>query len=239
MAGFIQKKLTLSKSFPEIIKSERLAAGLTLEMLSLKTQITLKYLEILEKGFYHLLPGEVYAEQFIKKLAKIFHLNEKSLTTLYQKERKSQPPLLSVKKLTPRPKKIFHWFSPKIISHLLIGVMVVGFIGYFAWEIINIFTPPFLIIETPATQTITTKSSLEIKGQTEPEVAVLINQQEILTGPDGRFSKTVDLTIGLNVFKIQASKKHSQAKDATLSILRQPATVEEVNTVIKPISYIK
>ena len=236
MSSFIQKKLTFSESLPEIIKKERLTTGLSLEQLSLKTQITLKYLEILEKGYYHLLPGEIYLQQFIKKLAKIFHLNEKSLFSLYQKERKSQLPLLKVKKMAAAPKISLAWLSPKAVSRFLIATAVMAFLGYFAWEIINIFTPPLLVIEAPLGQTITTQSSVEIKGQTEPEAAVLINQQEILAGPSGQFSQIVDLTIGLNVFKIQASKKHSRARNATLSILRQPLT-GEVNQATQPISF--
>ena len=237
MTSFIQKKLSLSKSLPEIIKEERLRNKLNLEELSFKIQVSLKYLEALEKGDYHLLPGEVYAKQFIKKLSKIFHLNEKTLFNIYQKEKQTQLPLLKLNEIIKNGKVTDSWFSPKTIRYGFIILILVAFISYLGWEVKNIFTPPFLEISSPLSQTITTNTSIEIKGKAEPETTVLINQQEILPEPDGSFSQTVDLTIGLNVFKISASKKHSKPKTITLSILRQPVTVREVNLEKNAISF--
>lgn len=236
MTSFIQKKLTSSKNLPEIIKEERNNAGLNLEELSFKTQISLKYLNMLERGDYHLLPGEIYTKEFLKKLAKIFHLNEKNLYAIYQKEKASQPPLLKLDYLTNKKNSsITHWLSPKIIRHSLIILILLSLIGYLAWEVKNIFTPPVLTISSPLNQTITTSSSIEIKGQTEPETTTLINQQEILTEPDGSFKQIVDLTLGLNVFKISSRRKHSRESNVTISILRQPATAEQINQNNQPI----
>jgi len=229
MTSFIQKKLPSAKNLPEALKEERLKRQLSLEELSFKTQISLKYLEALERGFYHLLPGEIYTQQFIKKLAKFFRLNEKSLREIYQQEKKSQPSLSGFSRHPKTEVKTGHWLSPKTIRNFLIIFLIMAFGGYFGLEIKNIFTPPLLEVYTPLTQTITTQSTIEIQGKTEPETTLQINQQEVLTDSAGNFSQTVDLTIGLNIFKISAGKKHSLVNELTISILRQPLTTAEIN----------
>ncbi|MCX6785834.1 MAG: helix-turn-helix domain-containing protein [Candidatus Komeilibacteria bacterium] len=229
--SFVQKKLIGSKNLPEIIKEERTAASLNLEEVSFKTEISLKYLQALESGDYHLLPGEVYTKEFLKKLAKLFHLNEKNFYAIYQQERAIQPPLLNMEYLAAKKRSnFFSWLNPKIIRLGLAGLILLSLFGYLAWEVKNIFTPPVLTITSPLNQSVTADASVEIKGKTEPETTTLINQQEILIEPDGSFSQTVDLTLGLNVFKISSKRRHGQDNNVTISILRTPPSgAEQVN----------
>lgn len=218
---FVQKKLSQKMGMlPEIIFSERQKAKLAIEELSIKTGIALKYLEALEKGYYHLLPGEVYARQFIKKLAEVFHLNEKRLIGLWHKEKSVQLPLLPNSKQKSSALTNI-WLTPVLIKKSALALILLALFGYLAWEIKNIFTPPELIILSPFSQTITLENSVEIKGQTEPESRLLINQQPILLETNGYFSQIVDLTIGLNIFTIASSKAHSKPSVQTISVLRQ------------------
>ncbi len=221
MTSFIQKPLPADKTLPEIIKEERQSNRLTLEELSFKTQISLKYLIALEKGCYHLLPGEIYLLQFIKKIAKLFHLNEKKIITLYQQEKKKQPLLLALNHPAHLPKLSSRWLTPTNVKLGFIGLAIISLLGYLTWEVTNIFTPPFLEISSPVGQMVTINPTVEILGKTEPEATLLINSQAIVTEPDGRFKQTVDLTVGLNVFKISANRQHTKNRTLTISILRQ------------------
>jgi len=223
MNSFIQKKLPSGKNLSAIIRAERLSRQLSLEQVALETAITFKYLKALEEGNYNLLPGEVYVKQFIKKLSDFFKLNQQFLIKIYQEEKQNQDLLIKVASSIPKNYLRKNFFDPKMINRIVIGCLIIIFIGYIAWEVKNIFTPPVLTIAAPVNQSVTTESSITIKGQTEPETTVLINNQEILTQSDGSFSQSVDLTIGLNVFKISASKKRSQAATMDISILRQGA----------------
>jgi len=152
MTSFIQKKLPTNKTLPEIFKDQRSRAALSLEEISFKTQITIKYLEALENGKYDLLPGEVYNKQFIKKLAQLYSLSEKSLIKIYQEEKDTQ---LSFKELInekPRKKNIFVNLSPRILKHTLVILLILACLSYLSWEIFNIFTPPNLEITSPLPQ---------------------------------------------------------------------------------------
>lgn len=235
MNSFIQKKVGSNKTLPEIFKEERGKARLSLEQISFKTQISLCYLIMLEEGIYEKLPGEIYAKQFIKKLAHLYNLSEKNILELYAQEKAKQ---LAFQALLPPAKKrtfINQLLSPKILKNGLISLIILGLFGYLGMEIKKIFTPPLLQIISPASQTMTKENNIKITGQTEPEVILLINNQEILPQPTGAFSATVDLTIGLNTFTISAKKKYnSRVSSYTLSILRQTAAAAEIN--IRPVS---
>ena len=224
MSNFIHKKLCSNKSLPEIFKDERLKRNLTLDEISTKTQISVNYLKNIETGDYQLLPGEVYVKQFIKKLAEFFYFSEITLLAIYQQEKNKQEGFLNNKKNPKKNNNYGDFLSPKFVRRFFICLIITGLIGYLGWEINNIFTPPFLQIDSPASQSITKEPMIDIIGKTEAEITVLINQQEILTKPDGSFSQEVDLNIGLNLFEISAAKKHSQPKIVTISILREPAT---------------
>lgn len=65
-------------------------------------------------------------------------------------------------------------------------------------------TPPFLTILSPATDTLTEASGIEIFGATEKNVAVLINGRATVVGGDGSFFETLPLNVGANTIVIEA-----------------------------------
>lgn len=224
MTSFIPKKLSSGKTVPEIIRDERIKNKLSLSEVSFKTQISEDYLNDLEDGIYHKLPGEIYTKQFLKSLAKTYSLNESALLKLYQKEKESQLSFQLIQKLPSKAsgfKKILNYVSPKFASHLLVAALIMAFLGYLGWEIKNIFRAPVLELAFLDSQMITSDEKLKIIGQTEPEVNLTINNQTILPDTEGNFIEEVDLNKGLNTFTIAAKKEHSKEKAITISILRQ------------------
>jgi cytoskeletal protein RodZ len=229
MTSFIHRKLTTSKTLPEILREQRLKENLSLDEVSFKTQISTIYLNYLEDGRYDKLPGEVYTKQFIKKLAKTYSLNESSLLKIYLAEKDSQ---LTLQILRPS-KKIKNWhtrfLTPKVIRLTAIIIVILAGLSYLGFEVNNIFKAPLLKILSPQTEIITDQQNIEIIGQTEPEVDLTINNQKILADEQGNFTKKVDLVDGVNVFTISAKKQHSKEQIATLSILRQPSSTNNLN----------
>lgn len=63
------------KSFTNELKKTREKAGITLEGVSAKTRIDIKFLKALERGDVHFLP-ELYVKAFIKQYAKVIGLDE-------------------------------------------------------------------------------------------------------------------------------------------------------------------
>lgn len=63
------------KSFTNELKKTREEAGITLEGISAKTRIDIKFLKALERGDVHFLP-ELYVKAFVKQYAKVIGLDE-------------------------------------------------------------------------------------------------------------------------------------------------------------------
>ena len=62
------------KSFANELKKTREEAGITLEGVSAKTRIDIKFLKALERGDVHFLP-ELYVKAFVKQYAKVIGLD--------------------------------------------------------------------------------------------------------------------------------------------------------------------
>ncbi|GBD87016.1 helix-turn-helix domain protein [bacterium BMS3Abin03] len=70
------------KIFAEELKEAREKSGITLQQVSAKTRIDLKFLEAIESGDFSFLP-ELYVKAFIKQYAKVVGLDEEEVSEKY------------------------------------------------------------------------------------------------------------------------------------------------------------
>ncbi|GAA0611988.1 helix-turn-helix domain-containing protein [Virgibacillus siamensis] len=70
----------------ERLKEAREAKGLSLESIQETTKIQKRYLEAIEQGNFHILPGKFYARAFIKEYANAVGLDAKELLEEYKEE---------------------------------------------------------------------------------------------------------------------------------------------------------
>lgn len=77
----------------EKLKQARLAQGLTLTELQARTYIRLRYLEAMEQGDFHLIPGEVYVKGFLKLYARELGVDPGPWLAEYEELRKPESPL--------------------------------------------------------------------------------------------------------------------------------------------------
>ena len=100
--------------------------------------------------------------------------------------------------------------TPRLIEISLVAIAVLLLLTYLGFEINNIFSPPPLDISSPSDNLVTDKSTIEVIGQTEKEVKIKINDQEVQIDTEGNFRESVSLKTGLNVIKISAAKKRGR-----------------------------
>jgi hypothetical protein len=112
--------------------------------------------------------------------------------------------------------------NPRFLKRAAVGLAVLIFLGYLAWEINNIVSPPNIVIMQPANNSRTTVNNIDIVGQTESEVRLMINNELIMLDEQGNFSKNITLSVGLNNLEISAKKKHSRTQVVEWAILREP-----------------
>jgi len=116
--------------------------------------------------------------------------------------------------------------TPKMVRKILIFLLGLACLIYLVWQINAIFSLPSLTVISPNQDLIIKENFITVEGQTEPEVGVTINNQEILTDRDGYFSQEIDLQTGLNTIEIKAKKKRSQAN----VVVRQVMVEQEEST---------
>ena len=77
-------------SVSEILKRAREEKEWSLERISEKTKIRIKYLEALEKGQYDKLPGLPYIKGFLKNYARTVNLDPDYILALFRREFKHE-----------------------------------------------------------------------------------------------------------------------------------------------------
>jgi hypothetical protein len=151
--------------------------------------------------------------RILKNYAALLNLNPIMVAEIYQKEKTIYFGTRKKKKsekLTLWHKTLNVFLNPQYLKYFLAALVVAGIITYIGWQINTIISPPILIVDSPPDNLVIKDNQIEIKGVTEKEVNLTVNNRTVLSDKNGGFSLTVDLQNGLNVIKIAARKKHSK-----------------------------
>ncbi|MFA6307526.1 MAG: helix-turn-helix domain-containing protein [Patescibacteria group bacterium] len=223
MTSFRQKEISRSQTLADKLRRARLEQNKTLEQASEATSIQIKYLEILERGDYQNLPGDIYSKAWLKLYGDFLGLQVGELLVDYKIEKSVSDKLSKITKPTVKTNSIspYNILKPKILKSMGIGFLILILLSYLAWEINNTISPPDILIFEPANNFKTTEASVLIKGQTKPEAQLTINNELVLLDEDGKFEQTINLINGLNNLEISVKKKHSKIKTVEVIILRE------------------
>jgi cytoskeletal protein RodZ len=236
---FRSKPVSAIQTVAELLVFARQQRQASIEDVAQDLQISPFYLEALEQGDYARLPCLVYSRNFVKQYGLWLGLNISPLVTLFEEEwklfEKLQPVLLDV----PRREGVKSsdlWKLPRYARLAVASTIVLAVFGYLGLELYQLRQPPQLLVDSPAEEQMVTKQLVQVRGQTEPEAEISINNQTILSDVNGRFNENVALLPGVNVIEIQAKKKYSRENKVYRKIIvtEQPTITSEI--VEPPIS---
>lgn len=219
MVNFQRKTISQGQTVANRLQKCRQEKGFSLQQVSAATKIQLKYLEYLELGDYQSLPGEIYIRNWLKLYADFLALPAKELINDYKKEKNVSDQFKE--EVYKKENKFIKYLGPHFIRKIILALVVLSALGYLSWEINNIIAPPEVEIFSPSNNLKTSVSSIDIEGQSEPEVQLFINNELVLLDEEGKFITNVALSIGLNNLEINAKKKHSKTRTIYLNILRE------------------
>jgi len=209
--NFSSKELNQYQTVSEILSAARQERGVELDKAERTLKISKKYLVALERGDYQKLPSAIYVKNFTKVYAKFLGLNVAEVLEQLQRE------LDITEKINGEEPIIKNYeakntvlITPRAIRNFIVIIISLALLAYLAWQINAIFAPPALAVNSPEDDITISDNSFTIVGQTEPEVQIKINNQEILADQQGNFTKQLDLQTGLNTIEITAQKKHSR-----------------------------
>lgn len=216
MVKFRAKKIKSNPSLGEVLSTRRQEREISLRQAARETGIGNQYLQVLETGDYHQLPGEVYAKSFLKVYATYLGLEAEPLLQAYCSEQKIHRQTTSSEHLfdANKPVERVLWsklmVTPKIIRNATVGLVIAVILIYLGVKVTGIIAPPPLVIEQPQDNLVTSDKVIEISGAAGQEAVVKINGQEVLTDGQGKFIETFVLQPGANVIEVTAEKKHSR-----------------------------
>ncbi len=207
------KKSEINTDFDLIsreLKRARENRNLSLEEVSLKTKINIKYLIALENDDFLSLPKGLYAKNFLKQYALFLGLSLSNILEIFEDsgDVKKEPTKNLFSNQVVKSK--YFLAIPKYFRNLIILLIVLAFFSYLVFSFQKLNSAPELEISFPPDNYITTENNIEIKGLVERDTDISINGDSILVDLDGNFSKTVSLKIGINEIVIEAKKKYGK-----------------------------
>lgn len=212
-SGFISRKIELIQTLGEKLEKHRKAKGLSLEKAARKLNINAHYIKILESDDFKMMPADVYTMNILKKYAALLDLNPATVVDVYLKEKE----IFEKTRLRreTRNQRFYNKIAdailnPRVLQLSAIILIIVVVISYLGWEVNKIISAPALLVISPQDNFVTDNSQVQLVGETEKEVKLLINNRPLLSDRAGKFSLTLDLQKGLNIIKISAQKKYSK-----------------------------
>ncbi|MCX6746260.1 MAG: helix-turn-helix domain-containing protein [Candidatus Parcubacteria bacterium] len=200
----------------QVFKRYREAERIKVEQIEKDTKISKRMILAIENDDYNQLPDDLYTTNLIRTYAKYLSLDYNKLLNLYKRAKEKSA---SDKNLAAKKVKIY--ITPQRARNMIILLIVLILFVYLGLQINKIFQAPQLDILQPVKDLITAQNYIEIKGRTEKEARVFINEKEVFLDPQGNFSATLDLQKGLNIIKISAAKKYSKENVLYRQILVQ------------------
>lgn len=187
------------KTIGNLIKEARLQKDFTKEKLGEVTHIRTSFITAIEKGDWKSLPEFGITLGFIKSITHFLDVDERHAVSVF---RRDYPPKLIPTTKVNKEKEInrrFTW-GPKMtfLTGIIIVLMII--LGYLGFQYKKFNSPPDLIVNAPVENQVVRSRDLEVKGKTDPDATVTINNQEVVVGNDGNF--IADIIISNNTVQI-------------------------------------
>jgi cytoskeletal protein RodZ len=212
----------------EVLKKQRQKLDKTLEQVALDTKIQPRFIRYIEDDDFKKFDSSVYAQGFIKIYAKYLDLDEERMLAIY---RRSVP---------EKYNKDYRWretesgtnrnisITPQSVALVLSVLFLIGILSYIGYQVYQFQSPPEITIISPEDQTSVDVSEIELRGITDTNSSLFINDNPVETDQEGNFIYTIELNPGVNLITIQAKKDNStQESVETLNVTYTPPINEE------------
>lgn len=207
----------------QILREERERKFYTLEEIEKVTKIRIELLQALEADQYNKLPPATFVQGFIKNYGRFLGLDTQKLLAIFRREfsEHKNPPRVLQSFSNPLQTSRFHLTPSKLISLVAVGIVLI-FFGYLWFEYRYLVLSPTLNLEYPPDQITVSEETIGVKGFTDPEVELAINNQDVAIEKNGEFSAEIKLAEGTNKLSVVATSKIGKAITVERIVYRQP-----------------
>lgn len=200
----------------EVIKKKRESLGKSLITVSGDTKIQQRYLEYIENNQFDRFDSEIFASGFIKIYSKYLELDTDKVLALYRRDTKI--PKNTPQKIKLNTKKEKFKISPKFITILTLSIFLILIVGYIGLQIYKFQKPPFLAVSQPLNEYVSEDEQLTVKGTTEANSIVEINNESIDVTENGEFESELTLKEGVNTINVKAWKETNTKSQTAITL---------------------
>ena len=227
-AGFSLRKIKTPLTLGVRFKRARKRMKVEIADAELSTKIRSKYLEDLENDAWLNLPASAYTKGFVVRYANFLGLDADQATKQYLRERqaytKNYSEFLSPKKSVKETKWII---TPKLMIPTAAGLFVVAIFTYIILQVYGFAAAPELQIAYPGQSVVVEDEVIEVRGVTDTEASLYINDQKIQVASDGKFVTDYKLQKGINIIEVKAENKADKVKISTSVVEYKPQTAQK------------
>jgi len=221
---FKTKKVIESVTAGECFKAKREEMGITLHDLALKLKIKQEYLESIENNDYNNLPPEVYVKGFIRSYAEFAGFDAPKMVNMFKREIAVNDKIEKVPKESAKKVKYdsnYPIITPRVVT-VFFSAIILAVVGYYLWHQISSFSSkPYLLVKSPSADSIIESPEISVEGETEKEVSIEINGQNINVNADGKFKEMVSLQPGRNQITIEAKNRFGKTAQEDVDVVYQ------------------
>lgn len=196
------------RSVGQVLKEGREAKNLTLEDVEKSIKIRKELLEALEANNYDKLPPLTFVQGFIKNYGRFLGLDPLKLMAVFRRdyEAKKHPPHILESFAKPLRKPHLQ-LSPSQVIGSVVTLIILSFFIYLWVQYRSFIGSPPLSISSPIDGQTVDLPQVLVEGKTDPEARIKINEQDIKTEADGKFSEEIKLSSSSNKVIITAVSK--------------------------------
>jgi len=192
-----------------LIKERRVSKNLSAITCARRLKIKQDYIRSIESGRLEQLPTGARLEKIIRRYLELLDFSTveiETIVTYWQKNSNHQRQHNFFGRRLVRRRDLWSW--PHIVRNTLVVLVILVIVAYIVFSLKNIVADPELRITSPAGDVATSERQIWLNGETEPEVKLEINGEQLLSDRQGKFSHPVNLRVGINNLKITAIKKY-------------------------------
>ena len=206
------------KTIGEILKTARVSRKLTLTDLSRLTKISLATLKALEKNQFVKLPSSTYIQGFIKNYAQAVGLDPAKTLAVFKRgyDRRHAKKILPQGLTQPLNQPFLASAAGR--NFLAVGLILLILAGYLTLTLLKLFRPPALIIDQPQeAQELT--SPVLIKGKTDRDATLTLNDKTVNLESDGRFTTIYSSQSGTLELNFKTTSRRGQSRELVRHVI--------------------
>ena len=207
------------KTVGEILQKARVEKNLEYEDIEKKTRIRKKFLRAMEENDWDKLPSEAYIKGFLRNYSDFLGLKSAGVIAIF---RRQYPEDIKAKVLPeglsePLNEPILK-ITPQSFAFILTGAFIFIFAAYLIFQYLSFTGPPPLDVASPKEGEVFSSANIDIKGKTNSDATIYINNQKVDLNDSGEFDQVVSLDKGVNTIIIESKNKSGKTTRVTRTI---------------------